>query len=82
MLIGDGLHALWIHPIAVVLSTMDKRHSLSYSVSSTISIHIYISSSQNSNKLICVRPKYFLGVYHLYAITFELKPTIPIFRRM
>ena len=48
-----GFCALWIHPIAVVLSPMDRRHSLSSSASSTISIQIDTSSAQNSNRLIC-----------------------------
>ena len=60
---------------------MDRRHYSSSSVSSTISIQIDTSSIQNSNRLICVRPQYYLGIFHINALPFELNPPIPIFRR-
>ena len=42
---GVGLRAFWIHHISVVLYPMDRRHSLSSSVSSTILIQIDTSSA-------------------------------------
>ena len=76
--LGAGVCALWSHPIAVGMSPMDRRHALSSSVSSIISIQIDTSSSQNSNRLICARPQYSLVIFHLRALPFEMKPTIPI----
>ena len=76
--LGASLHALWIHPISVVLSPMDRRHSSSSSVYSTISIHIYNSSAQKSNRLICASPQYSLDIFHLHSLPFDMKPPIPI----
>ena len=77
-LLGAGLSVLWIHPIAVVLSPMDRRYSYSSSVSSNISIYTDTSSTHNSNRLIYARPHYYLRIFHLHALPFELKPPIPI----
>ena len=73
-----GLHALWSHPIAFVLPPMDMRHSSSSSVSSTIFIQIDNISAHKFNTLICAQPQYSLGIFHPYALPFELKIPIPI----
>ena len=78
LLLEAGLHDLCSPPIADVLSPMNRRNSLSSSVSFIISVQIGTSSTQNSNSLIYERPQYSLGIYHLYALPFELKPPIPI----
>ena len=75
--LGVGLRALWSHPIDVVLSSMDRRHYLSSSVSYMISIQTNTSSAQKSNMLICARPQYYLWICHLHVLTFDLKPPIP-----
>ena len=75
---GAGLRAFWSHPIAFVLSPIDRRNSLSSSVSSMISIQINTSSAQNSNRVLCARPQYSLSFFHLHDLPFELKPLIPI----
>ena len=76
--LGARFCSLLSHAIAVVMHPIDRRHSSSSSVSSTISIQIDTSSAQKSNRLICAQPQYYLGDFHLRALTFDLKPPIPI----
>ena len=76
--LGAGLRALWSHPVSDELFPMDRSHSSSSSVSSTISIQIDTSSAQNSNRLICAQPQDYLGIFHFCALPFKLKPPIPI----
>ena len=78
MLLRGGFCAFCSYRIAVELSPMDRRNSSSSSVSSTILIQIDTSSAQNSNRLIFARPQYSLGICHLHALPFYLKPPIPI----
>ena len=80
--LGEGLHDLWSHPIVVVLSPMDRRHYLSYIVTSVILIQIDNSSAKNYNRLICARPQYYLDIFHFHALPFEMKPYIPISRAL
>ena len=77
-----GFSDFWSYPIAVVLYPMDRRHSLSSSVSSTISIQMDTSYTKKYNRLICARPQYSLGICHLHDLTFDMKPPIHILQAL